>query len=231
MDDADGRGEAQFHGAAAHFERIFRIVESASDHLFNVDVKFGVLGQKLKFLVQNLEAFLRYVVGSHVIDRNLQVLEAGLIQTANAVRGQQISVGDHARYDAVFANSGDDLVKLGVQQRLATAQSNDGGSQVRKPVDTLEHDAQRDRLRNLVVFVTVGAGQIAAAYGNDVGQDWMIGRSQPLQDHHQLARAAMHGCPTSPETEAQICHSVLRGPFIRAQVRGVAEQQPASGVF
>src|SRR5713226_954302 len=146
MDDADGGGKAQLYGATAHFERIFRIADTASDHRVNVDVKYGVLGQKLKLLIQHFEALFRDVIGGDVIDRNLQVFEAGLIQTTNAVRGQQISVSDHSRHNAVCANSGDNLVKLGVQQRLATAQGDDRGPQMRKLVDTLEHDAQRDRL-------------------------------------------------------------------------------------
>ena len=55
------------------------------------------------------------------------------------------------------------------------------------------HRLDRDGLREIVVFVAVGAGQIAAADGNDVRQDGMVDGGQPLCNHLELARTAVNG--------------------------------------
>ena len=62
-----------------------RIVDAAAHHGIDIDVKFGVLGQQLQFLVEHLQALLRDVVGHDVVDRDLQVFEAGAIEPLDAV--------------------------------------------------------------------------------------------------------------------------------------------------
>src|ERR1700687_5898575 len=87
-------------------------------------MKVGVLGQQLEFLVQNFQTFLGNVVGIDVVDGNLQPLEAGSVQSLNAVRNQQIAVGDKAGDHAVVADVANHVVELRMQQWLATG---DGG--------------------------------------------------------------------------------------------------------
>ena len=98
-----------------------RIVDAAAHHGIDVHVKIGVLGQQLQLLVEHLQALLRNLVRHDVVDRDLQVLEAGAIQPLDPLGGQQVAVGDHAGDHAVLAHARDDLVQIGMQQRLAAA--------------------------------------------------------------------------------------------------------------
>ena len=78
MDDADGGGEAQFQRAASDDQGVVRIVDAASDHGVDVYVEISVFGQHLQFLVEDLQALLRYVIRLDVVDGDLHVIEAGL---------------------------------------------------------------------------------------------------------------------------------------------------------
>ena len=78
--------------------------------------------QQLQLPVQHLEAFLRDLVGHDVVDRDLQVLQAGAVQALDAVRGEQVAVGDQAGDHAVPADAPDDVVELGVKQRFTAAE-------------------------------------------------------------------------------------------------------------
>src|SRR5579859_4223004 len=208
VNDADGRSESQLDSAPSYLERVFGIVNAAAHHGIDVDVKLGVFGQQFELLVQHFQALFRNVVGPDIVDRDLQMLEASVIQTANAVGGEQIAVSDHARHNPVTANARDDVIELGMQQGLASAQGDDGGPQLRQAVEAATHDIQRHGRREIVILVAVRAGEITPADRDDVGQHRMIGREHALDDHHELAGAPVRGFPTSSETEAQICHSV-----------------------
>jgi hypothetical protein len=76
VNDSDGRAEAQFQRALADGERVLRMAHSAADHGIDVHVKLGVFGQQLQFPVEHLQALLGNLVGIHVVDRNLQPLQA-----------------------------------------------------------------------------------------------------------------------------------------------------------
>ena len=78
--------EAEFHRALRHHDRVVRIVNAAAHHGVDVDVKFGVFGQQLQLLIQHLQALLRDVVRHDVVDRNLHVIQPGLVQPLDAVR-------------------------------------------------------------------------------------------------------------------------------------------------
>src|ERR1700736_2402012 len=99
-------------------------------------MKIGVLGQQLEFLVQNFQTFLGNVVGIDVVDRNLQPLEAGSVQSLNAVRNQQIAVGDKAGDHAVVADVANQVVQLRMQQRLATGEGGNRPAQLGGAVPT-----------------------------------------------------------------------------------------------
>ena len=60
-------------------------------------------------------------------------------------------------------------------------------------VQPLRTSLERNGLREIVVLVAVGAGQVAAAHGNDVRQDGMVGGGQPLCNHPELARPPVCG--------------------------------------
>ena len=71
----------------------------------DVDVKFGVLGEELQFLVENLEALFRRVVGLNVVDADLEVLEARFVELPNARRGEKVPVRNQTRNHAVAADA------------------------------------------------------------------------------------------------------------------------------
>jgi signal transduction histidine kinase len=109
------------------------------------------------------------------------------VQPFDALRGEQIAVGDHARDHAVAADVRHDQVQIGMQQGLAAADGDDGSAQRGQHVEALAHGFERHRFGAIVVFVAVGAGQIAAAHGDDMRQDGMVRGNQSLVDHAQFA--------------------------------------------
>ena len=162
-------------------------------------MEIGVLGQHAQFLVEHLEALLGNVVGHDVIDGDLQVLEPGAVEALDALGGEQVPIGDQAGDHAVAANARQDGVQVRVQQRLAAADGDDGGPKIGQAVQPLTHHLQRHRLGMVVVFVAVGARQIAAAHGNDVRHDGMVRGGQPLGDHPNLTDAPVQAAPGSPQ--------------------------------
>src|SRR5438128_113152 len=62
----------------------------------------------------------------------------------------------------------DDRVECRVEQRLATTDGDHRSAKFRQFVDPPEHRLGRDRFGEIVVFVAVLAGEIAAADGNNV---------------------------------------------------------------
>jgi len=162
-------------------------------------VKSGVLGQHTQFLVEHLEALLGNVVGHDVIDGDLQVLEPGAVEALDALGGEQVAIGDDAGDHAVAANARQDGVQVGMQQRLAAADGDDGGSQVGQAAKPLAHHFERYGFGMVVVFVAVGAREIAAAHGNDVRHDGMVRGGQPLGDHPNLTDAPVQAVPDSPK--------------------------------
>ena len=111
--------------------------------------------------------------------------------------GRLAGMIDHPGQAAVVADAGDDLVQIGMQQRLAAALRDDGGAQARQMVDAAEHLFERHGLRDFVVFVAVRAGEIAAPRGNDVRQDGMAGGSQAARDHPPFAQTGVPEADTA----------------------------------
>ena len=163
------------------------VVNATSHHGIDVHVEFGVFGQKQQLPVEHLEAFLRNLVGQDVVDGDLQVVQAGAVEPLDAFGGQQVAVGDHAGHHAAPADAGDDAVQFGMQQRFAAADGDDGGSQGGQPVHALVHGFQGDGLGMAIVFVAVGAREVAAAHGNQVRHNRVAGGKQALGDHPEFA--------------------------------------------
>ena len=128
------------------------------------------------------------------------MLQAGAIEALDALGGQQVAVGDHAGDHAVAADARDQQVEIGVQQGFAAGDGDDGGAERRQVIQPLVHGVHRDGLREIVKLVAVGAGQVAAAHGNDVRQDGMVGGGQPLGDHLEFAHAPVCGRGTRGAT-------------------------------
>ena len=183
----------EFQRALADHQRVLGRVNAAADHRVDIHVKIGVFGQQLQFPVEHLQALLGDRVRHDVVDRDLQVLQPGAIQPLDAFGRQQVAVGDHAGDHAVLADARDDQVEIGVQQGFAAGDGNDGGAERRQVVQPRVHCVHRNGLREIVKLVAIGARQVAAAHGDDVRQDGMVGGGQPLCNHPELARTPLCG--------------------------------------
>ena len=93
----------------------------------------------------------------------------------------------------LLADAGDDLVEIGMQERLAAADGDDGGAQRAEPVNAAEHFLGGNGIREIVVFVAIGAGEIAAAHGDDMDQQGMAGGKQAFREETNLAQLAVRG--------------------------------------
>lgn len=139
VDETDGGSEAESEGTMGNLESVFRIPNAAAEDGVDIDVKFGVVGEELELLVEDFEALFGDVVGDGVINADLEVLEASAIEAFDAVGDEEVSVGDEAGDDAVFADAGDDGVEIGVEERFAAADSDDGSAHRAKSVNAAEH--------------------------------------------------------------------------------------------
>ena len=126
------------------------------------------------------------------------MFEAGIVEAVDALSAEQKSIGDHSSDHAVFANVADDFFKLRMEQRFAAADGDDGSSHCREVVQTEFHFFERDGLGNLVVFVAIAAIEIAAAHGDDMDQDRVLGREQCLADHFEFAGASPQKAQFAP---------------------------------
>ena len=201
VQDSDRARQAQRQGPARDRQRVFRVAHRTAQHRVDVDVKLGVLGQHFELLVQDLETFLRDFIRHDVVDRDLQVVQAGAVEPRDALGRQQVTVGDQTGDDAAPANAPDDFVELGMKQRLATADGDDRGAQCSKPVDAAKHLRRGDRLGEAVKLVAVSARQVTAPDGDNVSVDGMAGGEQSLGDHPPLADATAGGASRAPEDD------------------------------
>src|SRR5215470_3218447 len=100
---------------------------------------------------------------------------------------KEISIRDHSRNDSVLTDSLDNQVEFWMQQRLAPANGDDGRSKFSKAIDTAVHRLDRHWLRDVVVFVTVSAGEIAAPHWHDMCHYGMVGVRESFTDHPKFA--------------------------------------------
>jgi len=173
VQNAHGAGEAQFLRAASNLQRVLRIFHAAAKHGINVHLKHGVVGEQFQFLIKDLEAFHGNFVGHRVVDADLQIFQPRAVKPLDAFGGEEISVRDHSGKDSVLAHARDDLVEFGVQERLAAADRHDRRAEISQTVDPANHFRDVDRLREIVEFVAICAGQIAASGRDDMHEQRM----------------------------------------------------------
>ena len=131
-------------------------MDAPADHGVDIHMKFGMLGQNLELLIQNLETLFGDIVGHDVVDRNLHMIEACPIEPLHSIGGKQIPVGDHARQHAAAAHGGDDFVQIRVQHRFA-ARKRLIWSQVRQWINGDAMTSVGTGFE-IIVFIAVGAG-------------------------------------------------------------------------
>src|SRR5579859_5469015 len=103
-------------------------------------------------------------------------------------------------------DAANDVIKLRMQQRFTAADSNERGAQGSQLVHATIHLFQWNWIREIVIFIAIGAGEIAAPHGNDVDLNWMVRRKQTLRDHFEFAKSAVRGLEPAPDPEFQVCH-------------------------
>src|SRR5205085_8458337 len=101
---------------------------AAANHGIDIDVKIGVLGEKLQLFVQHFQALLGNVIRLDVVDGNLQPFEPGAIKFLNAVGRKQIPVRDQASHHASLPDAANDLVEFGMKQWLSATNGDDRGA-------------------------------------------------------------------------------------------------------
>jgi len=83
-----------------------------------------------------------------------------------------------------MADAADDVVELGMGERLAAGDGDDAGSQATQMVDALDHLSERHRLGDLVIFVAIAAGEVAESRRHDLRHYGVAGKGERAA-HHQ----------------------------------------------
>ena len=122
------------------------------------------------------------------------MFEPGLIQALDAFGHEQIAVGDESGDHAALANVANHFVEIGMKERFASADGDDGGAEAREIVEAALHFFERNWIREIVELIAIGAGKIASAHGNNVRENWRArGNSAP----RQLADFAQTSAPVA----------------------------------
>jgi hypothetical protein len=108
----------------------------------------------------------------------------------------------------VVTNARNDLVQIGMSERLTARNGDDAGAEAGKMIDAAQHLVQRHGLGDLVVLVAIGAGEIAEAHGDDLRHDDVVGRGQRVSDDAelpQLAGGGLHPALAAGDGEGWSC--------------------------
>jgi len=127
------------------------------------------------------------------------MVKPSLVQLVDTLRREQVTVGDQAGDDSVRTDTGNDVVELGMQQGLTAADGDERSAQRRQLVHAPVHLFERHRIREIVVFVAIGARKIAAPHGDNVDLDRVVGGAQPLRDHFDFAKSAVRRLQPAPD--------------------------------
>ena len=96
-----------------------------------------------------------------------------------------------------------DVVEIGVQERLASAERDDAGAKFRQPVHAAKNLIGTDGRRVVVELIAIGASQITAAYGDEVGGDRPILEPKRFDEHAGLAERPLRFQNATPDRQ---CH-------------------------
>lgn len=191
MDDANGRRKTKIHSALRDSQSIVRMRNAAAQNRIDVDVKIGVLCEKLQLLIENLQALFGYVIRLNVIDADLQEFETRTIESVDTIGRQKIPIGDYSGDHAIVADTANNVVEIRMKKRLASADGDHRSSKRAQAIDTPKHFLEQDRFREIVKFVAVCTGKIAPAHRNDMREQGVLGGEQCFGDHVPAAHRAM----------------------------------------
>ena len=191
VQNTDRAGKAEFPGASPDHDRVLRISNSGAQHGVDGDSELGVLREPFEFPVKHTQALFRNVVRGNVVDADLQIIQSGAIEGPDPIRGQEQAVGDQSRDRPAVANSADDGIEIRMQRRLAAAQRDDSGAKIGQAIDPPEHGLEWHGRGSLVVFIAIGAIQVAAPDGHDLCQNRVRGRLHGSHEHARLAELSV----------------------------------------
>ena len=104
---------------------------TAAEGGVDVGIEVRVFGQQFEFSIRALQALLGDFVRHDIVDRELQVFEAGAVQAVDSLRGEQVAIGDDGGNASVTADgAGVDFVEVGVEQRFSAADGDDAGAKI-----------------------------------------------------------------------------------------------------
>jgi len=78
----------------------------------------------------------------------------------------------------VMTDSRDNVVNFRVHHRLAAGNRDNGTSEFGKFINPFEHRFNRHGIAHFVVFIAIGAREIAPPHRDDVNENGMLGRSK-----------------------------------------------------
>ena len=192
VDDSERCGKTQLLRHVRDQQGVLRRLDPAADHGIDVHVEFGVFGEELELLAQNLQALDRNLVRLHVIDADLQMVEPRVVQSPDFIRDEKIAVRDDAGDHVVMADPGNDGLDIRVQQGLPAADRDDFGSQLCQFVDSGADFPSRHRGGEIVVLVAVGARQVTSTHRDDMGQHCVAGRKQTPGHHPKFPQPQLN---------------------------------------
>src|SRR5438270_5195955 len=187
MNNAHRSRKPEFTSTARHQSSVLRPLGCANDRI-DVDLKFRVRGEPLEFFVEHIQALLRDLIGTHIVDADLKMIESGAVQKFDACGSKQIAIGDQGRDAAVTANPLNNSIQVWVQKGFATAYGNDGSSKFRKAIYAPQNIDGCNRFREIVVLVAVSARQVAPADRHDMRHNRVSARFHGLRDNLSLTQ-------------------------------------------
>src|SRR5579864_7535344 len=199
VNDPNRRREAEFDGALADDEGVLWVSDAAADHRVDIHVKVGVFSEQLQFSVENFQTLLGDFVGIDVVDRDLQPFQAGTVEALDTLGDQEVSVCDQAGDHDVRPDAANHIVEFGMHERFASRDGDDGSSESTQLVDAAVHLVDWHRFGEIVKLVAVSTGQVAAAHGNDVCQERVVGGCEGTHSHLRATQIAVRGKSFTPD--------------------------------
>src|SRR3546814_5207935 len=112
-------------------------------------------------------------------------LQAGCIEPFDALAAEAEAVGDHGDNHAATAHRADQILQLRMQQRFAAGQGDGCGLELCQVRDLRQQGWQRNRWREVVVFVAVTATEIATPSHHHLRQQRAVARRQRTLEEAQ----------------------------------------------
>ena len=94
--------------------RVSRVAHRAAQNGIDGHGEFGIPAEPGELPFEHFQALFRCGVRVHVVDADLQIIEAGAIETHDPLRRQQVPVGDQGRDGTATADVSDDVVQFRV---------------------------------------------------------------------------------------------------------------------